>query len=51
MVYIFDNLLILIDGFFYFYCVFYVYLGIMSNGEILINVIYGVVNMICSMMC
>ncbi|TXY08088.1 DNA polymerase I [Vibrio mimicus] len=45
-----DNPLILIDGSSYLYRAFHAYPGTMSNGEIPTNAIYGVVNMIRSMM-
>ncbi|WP_342607776.1 DNA polymerase I [Vibrio tritonius] len=45
-----DNPLILIDGSSYLYRAFHAYPGTMSNGEIPTNAIYGVVNMVRSMM-
>ncbi|ENM5759049.1 DNA polymerase I [Vibrio mimicus] len=45
-----DNPLILIDGSSYLYRAFHAYPGTMSNGEIPTNAIYGVVNMIRSIM-
>ncbi len=50
MAHIPDNPLILIDGSSYLYRAFHAYPGTMSNGEIPTNAIYGVVNMIRSMM-
>ncbi|NOH84834.1 DNA polymerase I [Vibrio sp. 03-59-1] len=45
-----DNPLILIDGSSYLYRAFHAYPGTMSNGDIPTNAIYGVVNMLRSMM-
>lgn len=45
-----DNPLILIDGSSYLYRAFHAYPGTMSNGEIPTNAVYGVVNMLRSMM-
>ncbi|MBS9818425.1 DNA polymerase I [Vibrio alginolyticus] len=45
-----ENPLILIDGSSYLYRAFHAYPGTMSNGEIPTNAIYGVVNMLRSMM-
>ncbi|PMH46055.1 DNA polymerase I [Vibrio sp. 10N.286.49.B3] len=45
-----DNPLILIDGSSYLYRAFHAYPGTMSNGEIPTNAIFGVVNMLRSMM-
>ena len=45
-----DNPLILIDGSSYLYRAFHAYPGTMSNGDIPTNAIYGVVNMVRSMM-
>lgn len=45
-----DNPLILIDGSSYLYRAFHAYPETMSNGEIPTNAIYGVVNMLRSMM-
>lgn len=45
-----DNPLILIDGSSYLYRAFHAYPGTMSNGDIPTNAVYGVVNMIRSMM-
>ncbi len=45
-----DNPLILIDGSSYLYRAFHAYPESMSNGEIQTNAIYGVVNMLRSMM-
>ena len=45
-----DNPLILIDGSSYLYRAFHAYPGTMSNGEIPTNAVYGVVNMVRSMM-
>ncbi|HGH6009063.1 TPA: DNA polymerase I [Vibrio cholerae] len=50
MAHIPDNPLILIDGSSYLYRAFHAYPGTISNGEIPTNAIYGVVNMIRSMM-
>lgn len=44
-----DNPLILIDGSSYLYRAFHAYPGTMSNGDIPTNAIYGVVNMLRSM--
>ncbi|MCY9864573.1 DNA polymerase I [Vibrio coralliirubri] len=45
-----DNPLILIDGSSYLYRAFHAYPGTMSNGDIPTNAVYGVVNMLRSMM-
>ncbi|EGR3397582.1 DNA polymerase I [Vibrio parahaemolyticus] len=45
-----ENPLILIDGSSYLYRAFHAYPGTMSNGEIPTNAVYGVVNMLRSMM-
>ncbi|MDE1233080.1 DNA polymerase I [Vibrio aestuarianus] len=45
-----DNPFILIDGSSYLYRAFHAYPGTMSNGEIPTNAVYGVVNMLRSMM-
>ncbi|MFV0450488.1 MAG: DNA polymerase I [Vibrio sp.] len=45
-----DNPLILIDGSSYLYRAFHAYPGTMSNGDIPTNAVYGVVNMVRSMM-
>ncbi len=45
-----ENPLILIDGSSYLYRAFHAYPGTMSNGDIPTNAVYGVVNMIRSMM-
>ncbi|MDP5255195.1 MULTISPECIES: DNA polymerase I [unclassified Vibrio] len=45
-----DNPLILIDGSSYLYRAFHAYPGTMSNGEIPTNAVYGVINMLRSMM-
>ena len=45
-----DNPLILIDGSSYLYRAFHAYPGTMSNGQIPTNAVYGVVNMLRSMM-
>ncbi|PWI33046.1 DNA polymerase I [Vibrio albus] len=45
-----ENPLILIDGSSYLYRAFHAYPGTMSNGEIPTNAVYGVVNMVRSMM-
>ncbi|CAH6937134.1 DNA polymerase I [Vibrio chagasii] len=45
-----DNPLILIDGSSYLYRAFHAYPGTMSNGNIPTNAVYGVVNMLRSMM-
>ena len=45
-----DNPLILIDGSSYLYRAFHAYPGTMTNGEIPTNAVYGVVNMLRSMM-
>lgn len=45
-----DNPLILIDGSSYLYRAFHAYPSTMSNGEIPTNAVYGVVNMLRSMM-
>ncbi|TOI33804.1 DNA polymerase I [Vibrio parahaemolyticus] len=45
-----ENPLILIDGSSYLYRAFHAYPGAMSNGEIPTNAVYGVVNMLRSMM-
>ncbi|MCG9598965.1 DNA polymerase I [Vibrio sp. Isolate25] len=50
MAHIPDNPLILIDGSSYLYRAFHAYPGTMSNGEIPTNAVYGVVNMLRSMM-
>ncbi|MDW6002561.1 DNA polymerase I [Vibrio mangrovi] len=50
MAHIPDNPLILIDGSSYLYRAFHAYPSTMSNGEIPTNAVYGVVNMIRSMM-
>ncbi|NLS13684.1 DNA polymerase I [Vibrio sp. SM6] len=50
MVRIPDNPLILIDGSSYLYRAFHAYPETMSNGEIPTNAVYGVVNMLRSMM-
>lgn len=50
MAHIPDNPLILIDGSSYLYRAFHAYPGTMSNGDIPTNAVYGVVNMLRSMM-
>ncbi|MCA0935055.1 DNA polymerase I [Vibrio alginolyticus] len=45
-----ENPLILIDGSSYLYRAFHAYPGTMSNGDIPTNAVYGVVNMLRSMM-
>ncbi|MDA0110992.1 DNA polymerase I [Vibrio sp. La 4.2.2] len=50
MAHIPDNPLILIDGSSYLYRAFHAYPETMSNGEIPTNAVYGVVNMLRSMM-
>jgi DNA polymerase-1 len=45
-----DNPLILVDGSSYLYRAFHAYPGTMSNGDIPTNAVYGVVNMLRSMM-
>ncbi|MDW6091308.1 DNA polymerase I [Vibrio rhizosphaerae] len=50
MAHIPDNPLILIDGSSYLYRAFHAYPSTMSNGEIPTNAVYGVINMIRSMM-
>ncbi|EGQ8123854.1 DNA polymerase I [Vibrio parahaemolyticus] len=45
-----ENPLILIDGSSYLYRAFHAYPGTMNNGEIPTNAVYGVVNMLRSMM-
>ncbi len=45
-----ENPLILIDGSSYLYRAFHAYPGTMTNGEIPTNAVYGVVNMLRSMM-
>ncbi|EGQ7685192.1 TPA: DNA polymerase I [Vibrio parahaemolyticus] len=45
-----ENPLILIDGSSYLYRAFHAYPGTMSNGEIPTNAVYGVVNMLRSLM-
>ncbi len=45
-----DNPLILIDGSSYLYRAFHAYPSTMSNGDIPTNAVYGVVNMLRSMM-
>lgn len=45
-----DNPLILIDGSSYLYRAFHACTGTMSNGDIPTNAVYGVVNMLRSMM-
>ncbi|MEZ8294174.1 DNA polymerase I [Vibrio splendidus] len=45
-----DNPLILIDGSSYLYRAFHAYPGTMNNGDIPTNAVYGVVNMLRSMM-
>ncbi|MDE1238776.1 DNA polymerase I [Vibrio aestuarianus] len=45
-----DNPFILIDGSSYLYRAFHAYPGTMNNGEIPTNAVYGVVNMLRSMM-
>ncbi|WNJ96783.1 DNA polymerase I [Vibrio ruber] len=50
MAHIPDNPLILIDGSSYLYRAFHAYPSTMSNGDIPTNAVYGVINMIRSMM-